>query len=123
MHVDFHGMKLPAPDTPLIEFETDDGEVVDLYNNCRLRATTFDADGLTFEFAGADSATIRLCFREVQRLQVQQPLDWMVQEATQIDHLLIRSEGAWPRFEFKTGGLRYEFDASVVILARNLPSR
>jgi len=27
------------------------------------------------------------------------------------------------RFEFKTGGLRYEFDASVVILARNLPSR
>jgi len=69
MHVDFHGMKLPAPDTPLIEFETDDGEVVDLYNNCRLRATTFDADGLTFEFAGADSATIRLCFREVQRLQ------------------------------------------------------
>jgi len=46
-----------------------------------------------------------------------------VQEASQIDHLLIRSEGAWPRFEFKAGGLRYEFDASVVILARNLPSR
>src|SRR3954452_2979688 len=79
MHVAFHGIKPPALDTPLIEFETDDGELVDLYNDCTLRATTFDADGLMFEFVASDGATIRLRFRGVRRLEVEQSLDWVIQ--------------------------------------------
>jgi hypothetical protein len=122
MQIDYHGVKPPDLDTPLIELETDDDGVVDLYNDCRLRAATFDAEGLTFDFAAADGATIRLQFRGLERLRVEQPPDWVPQEAGQIDHLLIRREGPWPCFEFKAGGLRYEFDAAVVALARSLPS-
>ncbi len=122
MTIDYHGVKPPDLDTPLIEFETDNG-LVDLYNDYSLRAATFDAEGLAFDFAGANSASVRLQFREVKRLRVEQPADWMPREADQIDHLLIRAEGPWPRFEFKAGGLRYEFDAEVVALARTSPSR
>lgn len=118
MQIKYQGLTPPDLDTPLIEFETDDGCVVDHYNEWSLRSATFDADGLVFEFAGPDRGSLQLRFGGVQRLQVEQPPDWVPQQADQIDHLLIRREGPWPRFEFNAGGLRYEFDATVVALAR-----
>jgi hypothetical protein len=45
-----------------------------------------------------------------------QPPDWDVREAAQIDHLLIRHDGPWPRISFKAGGLEYEFDCDAVCL-------
>jgi hypothetical protein len=59
MLIDFHGVKPPELDVPLIDFETDDGAVVDLYNDYRLRGATFEAGGLTFEFTTADKADVR----------------------------------------------------------------
>jgi len=122
MRIDYHGVKPPELDTPLMDFETDDGGVVDLYNDCDLRGATFDANGLSFDFVAADGAAVQLQFRGIQRLKVDQPSDWVSQEAGQIDHLLIRSHGPWRRFEFKAGGLRYEFDAAVVALTRGARS-
>lgn len=112
----YAGTRPPELDVPLIELETPDGRIVDLYNECSLRAVVFDRMGLAFEFAEFTGSTIRLLFSEVRGLRVEQPEDWMPQEADQIDHLLIRREGPFPQVVFKAGGLVYEFDADELSL-------
>ena len=122
MQIDYHGVKPPDLDTPLIELETDDDGVVDLYNDCRLRSATFDAEGLTFDFAAADGATIRLQFRGLERLRVEQPPDWVPQEADQIDHLLIRREGPWPALSSTPADCGTSSMERALALARSLSS-
>ena len=103
-------------DVPLIELETADGEVVDLYNENSLRAAVIDVDGLAFEFGSDKSSVIVVRFRAPRNLRVEQPSDWAPEEASQIEHLLIRRIGPWPRVVFKAGGLDYEFDCGEICL-------
>jgi hypothetical protein len=104
-------------DVPLIELETTDGEVVDLYNENSLRATVLDADGLAFEFTSDESRVTVVRFRAIRNLRVEQPSDWASEESSQIEYLLIRRIGPWPRIVFKAGGLDYEFDCEEISLA------
>jgi hypothetical protein len=115
--MDFVGLKPPEMDVPLIELETSDGEVVDLYNENSLRAVVLDKDGLTFEFISDKSRRIVVRFRAIRNLRVEQPSDWAPEESAQIEHLLIRKDGPWPRVAFKAGGLDYEFDCCELCLA------
>lgn len=103
-------------DVPLIELETTAGEVLDLYNQNSLRATVLDADGLAFEFVSSDSRVTVVRFRAIRNLRVEQPSDWAPEESSQIEHLLIRKIGPWPRVVFKAGGLDYEFDCTEICL-------
>ena len=112
----FVGLKPPEMDVPLIELETTAGEVVDLYNENSLRASVIDVDGLAFEFSSDKLRLIVVRFREIRSLRVEQPPDWTPEEASQIEHLLIRRIGSWPRVVFKAGGLDYEFDCGEICL-------
>ena len=127
--MNFVGLKRPEFDDLLVELETTGGEVVDLYNEHRLRATILDADGLAFEFVSLEfvldkarwlvtdrSRLIVVRFRAVRNLRVEQPSDWAPEESKQIEYLLIRRIGPWPRVVFKAGGLDYEFDCAEIFL-------
>ena len=46
----FHGVKSPALDIPLIELETPQGDLVDLYNDYHLQSVVLRGDQLTFGF-------------------------------------------------------------------------
>lgn len=108
-------------DVPLIELETIAGEVVDLYNEYSLRAAVLDADGLAFEFISDNSRVAVVRFCAIRSLRVEQPSDWAPEEASQIEHLLIRRTGPWPRIVFKAGGLDYEFDCGEICLGVTEP--
>jgi hypothetical protein len=114
--VDYVGMKPPEPNVPLIELVTSDGAIVDLYNESTLRAVVIDERGLAFEFISDKSSRIVVRFGGIRNLRVEQPPDWAPQESGQIEHLLIREEGPWPRVVFKAGGLDYEFDCGAICL-------
>lgn len=114
--VNFVGLKMPPLNEPLIEVETIAGEVLDLYNESHLRRTVVDGEGLGFEFVGTGARAIVLRFRAVHNLRVEQPSDWAPEESTQIEHLLIRPVGPWPRVVFKAGGLTFEFDCGELCL-------
>ena len=116
MTIGFVGLKPPEMDVPLIELETDAGQILDLYNEHSLRAVVLDERGLTFEFVSGQSRRVDLRFSAIRNLRVEQPADWAPEEATQIEHLLIRNEGPWPRVVFKAGGVEYEFDCSELCL-------
>lgn len=112
----FEGVRAPALDAPLIELETPEGELVDLYNECLLESVALRGDVLVFAFVSvAEGTPIVLRFERVRDLRVLQPQDWVPQEASQIDHLLIRSEGPWRGVVFKAGGLEYEFDCAALV--------
>lgn len=117
----FQGLKAPALNTPLIELETSVGAMVDLYNECNLESVVLRGDELAFGFStDTDNAPIVVRFEGVRHLRVAQPEGWVPQEATQIDHLLLRPGGPWPGVMFKAGGLEYEFDCTtLVLLAHN----
>lgn len=117
MSMDFVGLKPPDMDVPLIELEMSDGQVVDLYNENSLRAVVLDERGLTFEFVSDQSRRVDVRFSAIRNLRVEQPPDWAPEESAQIEHLLIRKAGPWPRVVFKAGGLDYEFDCCELCLA------
>lgn len=112
----FSGLKHPQMDVPLIELETPDGQVLDLYNDHSLSSLTIRADELTFEFASSDRGVVLVRFAGVRHLRVEQPADWDPGEASDIDHLLVRTSGPWRRIAFKAGGLEYEFDCDELLL-------
>ena len=114
-HIAFTGLKPPDFDVPLIELEPTEGGVVDLYNDCRLVAAVLKGSQLGFDFLTAAGSSVQVLFRGVRGLRVEQPPDWAEGESDQIEHLLIRREGPWPRMEFKAGGFIYEFDAAELI--------
>lgn len=116
----FHGVKSPALDIPLIELETPQGYLVDLYNDYHLQSVVLRGDQLTFGFASVTAGTpTDVRFSGVRDLHVLQAKDWVPREADQIDHLLIRPSGQRRRVTFKAGGLRYEFDCSMMTLVRS----
>ena len=90
--------------------------MIDLYNECRLVAAVIKGSQLGFDFVTSAGSSVRVLFRGVSGLHVEQPPDWAAGESDQIEHLLIRREGAWPRVNFKAGGLSYEFDAAELVL-------
>ena len=53
----FHGVKSPALDIPLIELETPQGDLVDLYNDYHLQSVVLRGDQLTFGFASVTAGT------------------------------------------------------------------
>lgn len=111
----FFGMREPRLNSPLIEVETIDERIVDLYNESNLVSVTRRGDELVFAFEAADgygSLDAVLRFVEVRDLQVEQPEDWHPLESYQIEDLMIRKEGPWRRIVFKAGGLEYEFNAA-----------
>ena len=73
MPIEYHGMKPLDLNTPVIEVETDDGRVLDLYNDFGLLSATFDAEGLVFDFGASDGVSVRLRFHDVAGLRVEQP--------------------------------------------------
>jgi hypothetical protein len=93
----FTGLKPPDLDVPVIELETREGGSVDLYNECRLLAVVLKGSQLAFDFSTGTGGSVQVLFREVRRLRVEQPPDWAPGESDQIEHLLIRREGPWPR--------------------------
>lgn len=118
--IQFKGVKAPPLNVPLIELETATGRLVDLYNECQLEAVVLRGGELTFSFVSdAEGTPIVLRFDGVQRLSVVQPEGWVPQEASQIEHLLIRSQGPWRELVLKAGGLEYEFDCATVILGNS----
>jgi hypothetical protein len=114
--MDYVGVKPPELNVPLIELETDDGEVVDLYNESSLRAVVLDEQGLTFKFLWRESRELVVGFSAIRNLRVEQPSDWAPGESAQIEHLLIRPDGPWPQVAFKAGGLDFEFDCGQLCL-------
>ena len=119
--MNFVGLKPPEMDVPLIELETTIGEVVDLYNENSLHAVIVDHDGLAFNFVSDESRQAVVRFRGIRNLRVEQPSDWAPEEASQIEHLLIRNVGPWPRVVFKAGGFDYEFDCREICLVIGEP--
>ena len=116
----FHGVKTPALDIPLIELETPQGDLVDLYNDYHLESVVLRGDDLTFGFVSVSAGTpTEVRFSKVRELRVMQPKDWVPSEADQIDHLLVRPSGQRRRVTFKAGGLQYEFDCSMLTLVRS----
>jgi hypothetical protein len=114
--VDYVGVKPPELNVPLIELQTRDGEIVDLYNESSLRAVVLDEHGLAFKFLWRESRDLVVGFSPIRNLRVEQPSDWTPEESVQIEHLLIRPEGPWPRVAFKAGGLDFEFDCDQLRL-------
>lgn len=113
----FEGLRAPALDESLIDFESSDGKLVDLYNEHDLESVELSGDALTFRFVSvADAAPTHVRFQGVRNLRVEQSDDWVPEEAGQIDHLLIRSDGPWPGVVFRAGGYDYEFDCTVMVL-------
>jgi hypothetical protein len=115
--VDFVGLMPPKLNVPLIVLGTSNGEIVDLYNESYLRAVVIDERGLAFTFDSDKYSRIVVRFCSIRDLRVEQPPDWDPRESDQIDHLLLRPEGPWPRVVFKAGGLDYEFDCDALSLA------
>ena len=113
----FDGLRCPPLDTPLIELETVNGEIVDLYNDHALNCVVLAVDVLSFVFTwiSKDAPTV-IRFSGVRNYCVRQPEDWEPQESDQIDHLLIRPQGQRPGVIFKAGGLEYEFDCALMAL-------
>jgi hypothetical protein len=111
------GVVPPATNVPLIELQTLDGKVIDLYNESRLRGALLDDEGLTFEFASSTYGRVLVRFRAIRNLRLTQPPDWVIEESEQIEHLLFRDEGPWPRVAVKAGGFDYEFDCDVLELS------
>jgi hypothetical protein len=120
MSISFVGIVPPRVDEPLIELEALDGTVLDLYNEGWLRSVRIDKGELIFAFDMSDDAGVSVRFGSVRNLRVSQPPDWAPEEADQMDHLLIRHEGASPRVRFVAGGLSYEFDSAEVVVERTL---
>lgn len=116
MTVDYLGLQPPPLDEGVIELETLDGRIVDLYNESWLRSVVLGPAGLAFNFITADGGKIEVRFDAVRGLTVDQPADWVVQEFRQIERLLIRSPGPWPEIEFNANGMKYEFDAASLTL-------
>jgi hypothetical protein len=109
--MEYVGLKPLRPDEPLIEVESSSGRVYDLYNDWALGAVRLH-QSVSFDFQQSEGqGRVRLTFEGLRNLSVTQPNDWDVQEAGQIDHLLVRSPGSWRGVEFNAGGRRYEFDA------------
>lgn len=115
--MDYVGVKPPERNVPLIELEASDGEIVDLYNESTLRSVVLDERGLAFKFTTGKSGDVVVRFSAIRNLRVEQPSDWAPEESEQIEHLLIRDEGPWPRVAFKAGGLDYEFDCAALSLS------
>ncbi len=114
----FKGVMFPRLNTPLIELQTTGGETIDLYNNCLLESVSLRGEKLIFVFAWDGNQTpVLVQFDGVRCLRIFQPEGWVPQEASQIDHLLIRSEGPWSGIVFKAGGMEYEFDCSELELS------
>lgn len=112
--MDFIGIRQPRLDAPNIEVETEHGQIIDLYNDSRLRSVVRCGDELVFDFVAAEgfgAFNTVMRFLGVRDLRVEQPVDWHPNEADQIEDYLIRREGPWRRITFKAGGLEYEFDA------------
>jgi hypothetical protein len=116
LNISFSGVKPPDFDVPVIELETPEGARFDLYNECSLIAVVFEKSQLAFDFLTLSGQRVRVLFREVRSLRVEQPRDWVSDEWDQIEHLLIRRQGPWPQVLFKAGGLSYEFDAAELAL-------
>ena len=114
--ITFTGLKPPDLDVPVVELDATGGGVIDLYNECRLVAVVIKGAQLGFDFLTSTDSSVRVLFRDVTSLRVEQPSAWDPREANQIEHLLIRREGPWPRVNFKAGGLSYEFDAAELVL-------
>jgi hypothetical protein len=95
-----------------------EGGSVDLYNECRLLAVVLKGSQIAFDFSTGTGGSVQVLFREIRGLRVEQPRDWAPGESDQIEHLLIRREGPWPRVVFNAGGLKYEFDAAELLLVR-----
>jgi hypothetical protein len=117
-HIAFTGLKPPDLDVPVIELEATEGGAVDLYNECRLVAVVLKGSQLAFDFLTLTGSGVQVLFREVRNLRIEQPPDWAPGESDQIEHLMIRREGPWPRVEFKAGGLSYECDAAELVLVK-----
>ncbi len=116
----FQGLKAPPLDVPVIELESPGGQLIDLYNEYDLDSVALSGDLLVFLFVSvADGASVAVQFQGVRDLRVIQPEGWIPEEARQIDHLLVRTDGPWPGVVFKAGGLHYEFDCTVMVLARS----
>lgn len=114
----FQGLKAPPLDVPLIELESPGGKLIDLYNEYDLDSVALSGDVLVFTFVSvADAASIAVQFQGIRDLRVVQPEGWVPEEARQIDHLLVRPDGPWPGVVFKAGGLDYEFNCTVMVLA------
>lgn len=111
----YDGLKPPERNVPLIEVEALNGEVIDFYNESRLKAVVLNEDGVTFRFGWRESKVV-LVFSQIRNLRVEQPADWAPEEIAQIEHLLIRDDGPWPRVVFKAGGLDFEFDCEELRL-------
>jgi hypothetical protein len=118
-HIAFTGLKQPDLDVPIIELTAPEGGSVDLYNECRLLAVMLKGSQLAFDFSTRTGGSVQVLFREIRGLRVEQPPDWHPGDSAQIEHLLIRREGAWPRVVFNAGGFTYEFDASELVLMRD----
>lgn len=109
----FVGMKPPPLDETFVEIETEDGSIVDLYNEHYLRSVEIRGGVLEFNFEATDASTTAvLTFLGVRGLGVVQPEVWHEGEADQIEDLLVRREGPWRRVVFKAGGFAYEFDSA-----------
>ncbi len=125
--MNFVGLKPLETDVPLIELRSNSGDVFDLYNNSDLRAVVLAGNELAFEFILSgppeipESRAIVVRFRAMRNLRVEQPPDWAPQESAQIEYLLIRRIGPWPRVVFKAGGLDYEFDCGEICLDLMVP--
>ena len=87
----FHGVKSPALDIPLIELETPQGDLVDLYNDYHLQSVVLRGDQLTFGFASVTAGTpTDVRFSGVRDLHVLQAKDWVPREAVHQSGAAIR---------------------------------
>lgn len=113
-------MRAPELDVPVVEIESLDGEIVDLYNEFDLVSATLSGDVLSFHFVEVIKKTpICVEFQGVRMLSVIQGNDWVTEEGLQIEHLLVRSSGPYQRFMFKAGGFEYEFNCSAMRLVQH----
>lgn len=120
----FFGLREPQLDVPVIEVETDDGVVVDLYNENDLRTVVLRGDDLAFEFKATNGQAVTVLeFRGIRGLSTVQPQDWHPGEANQFEHLLVRRTGHSPRIMFKAGGFEYEFSSEeLCVTMSGLPT-
>ena len=118
MSLVFVGVVAPPTNTPLIDFELLDGSLVDLYDDAWLRSVVVEQGALIFSFETTGGSDVAVRFGAVRNLRATQSEDWVLEEARQIDHFLIRPEGQRPGVYFIAGGITYEFDAAEVSVQR-----
>lgn len=92
--IKYEGLRPPEIDVPVIDLESVEGTMVDLYNDHTLTSVSLMDDVLLFSFRSViKTESSAVTFKEVRDLRVVQPEGWVVDEADQIDHLLVRSDG------------------------------